>query len=129
MKTLINYIPEMENFRSLNEYINESRYFKLTEGERAAIASLVGLLTGNTGEDEDAKKYAEYWGVLSDDEQQQMNDLYDVLDDTYNWPVINRNNIKDDIELLANFLNWVDENDLWGDYEYDGPGALEKLES
>ena len=33
------------------------------------------------------------------------------------------------IEMPSNFLNWVDENDLWGDYEYEGPDALEKLES
>ena len=115
--------------KTLKEYIFETRYFKFTDDERAAISSLVGLLTGNIGEDEDIKKYAEYWNVLSNDEQQQMNDLYDVLDDEQNWPVINRNNIKDDIELLTNFLNWVDENDLWGDYEYEGPSALEKLES
>lgn len=115
--------------KSLKDYIFESCYFKLTDGERAAVAELVGLLTRAIGEDEDIKKYAEYWNVLSDEEKQQMNDLYDVLDDTNNWPVINRNNVKDDIELLANFLNWVDENDLWGDYEYEGPDALEKLES
>ncbi len=115
--------------KSLITYINETRYFKLTESERDAIASLVGLLTGNIGEDSEIKKYSEYWNVLSDEEKQQMNDLYDVLDDTNNWPVINRNNIKDDIIPLINFLNWVDENDLWGDYEYEGPDALEKLES
>ena len=115
--------------KTLKDYIFEARYFKFTEGERAAVAELVGLLTGAIGEDEDIKKYAEYWNVLSDEEKQQMNDLYDVLDDEQNWPVINRNNIKDDIELLANFLNWVDENDLWGDADYEGPDALEKLES
>lgn len=114
--------------KTLKDYIFESRYFKFTEGERAAVAELVGLLTGAIGEDTDIKKYAEYWNVLSDDEKEQMNDLYDVLDDEQNWPVINRNNIKDDIELLANFLNWVDENDLWGDADYEGPGALKKLE-
>ena len=114
---------------TLVEYIIESRYFKFTEGERAAVAELVGFLTGNLGDDKDIKKYAEYWGVLSDDEKEQMNDLYDVLEDEHNWPIVNRNNIKDDIELLANFLNWVDENDLWGDSEYEGPSALEKLES
>ena len=114
--------------KTLKEYIFETRYFKFTDGERAAVAELVGLLTGNIGEDADIKKYSEYWNVLSDDEQQQMNDLYDVLDDTNNWPVINRNIIKDDIELLANFLNWVDENDLWEDSDYEGPDALEKIE-
>ncbi len=114
--------------KTLKEYIFETKYFKFTDGERAAVAELVGLLTGNIGEDADIKKYSEYWNVLSDDEQQQMNDLYDVLDDTNNWPVINRNIIKDDIELLANFLNWVDENDLWGDSDYEGPDALEKIE-
>ena len=115
--------------KTLKDYIFESRYFKFTDYERAAVAELVGFLTGAIGEDADIKKYSEYWNVLSNDEQEQMNELYDVLDDEQNWPVINRNNIKDDIELLTNFLNWVDENDLWGDADYDGLSALEKLES
>lgn len=115
--------------KTLKDYIFESHYFKFTDYERDAVAELVGFLTGAIGEDADIKKYAEYWNVLSNDEQEQMNELYDVLDNEQNWPVINRNNIKDDIELLANFLNWVDENDLWGDAEYEGVCALEKLES
>lgn len=115
--------------KTLKDCIFESRYFKFTDGERAAVAEIVGFLTGAIGEDVDIKKYSEYWGVLSNNEQEQMHDLYDVLADEQNWPVINRNNIKDDIELLANFLNWVDENDLWGDVEIEGRDALEKLES
>ena len=115
--------------KTLKDYIFETRYFKFTDDERAAVADLVGFLTGAIGENADIKKYSEYWDVLSNDEQEQMNELYDVLDNEYNWPVINRNIIKDDIELLANFLNWVDENDLWGDVEYEGISALEKLES
>ena len=115
--------------KNLVEYIIESKYFRFNEGERAAIATLLGYLTGNIGEDSEIKKYAEYWNVLSDDERKQMNDLFDVCDDEQNWPVINRNNIKDDIPLLVDFLNWVDEHDLWGDCDYDGPAALEKLEN
>ena len=115
--------------KTLKDYIFESRYFKFTDDERAAVADLVGFLTGAIGEDAEIKKYSEYWNVLSNDEQEQMNELYDVLDNEHNWPVINRNIIKDDIKLLANFLNWVDENDLWGDVGYEGISALEKLES
>ena len=115
--------------KTLKDYIFESRYFKFTDGERDAVADLVGFLTGAIGEVADIKKYSEYWGVLSNDGKEQMHNLYDVLDDEQNWPVINRNNIKGEIELLANFLNWVDENDLWGDAAYDGVCALEKLES
>ena len=115
--------------KSLINFINESKNFKLTDGERNAIAEIVGFLTGNIGDDKDIKQYSEYWNVLSKDEQEQMNMLYDFLSDTHSWPVVNRNNIKDDILLLVNFLNWVDENDLWGDADYEGPGALEKLEA
>ena len=79
--------------KTLKDYIFESRYFKFTDDERAAVADLVGFLTGAIGEDADIKKYAEYWNVLSNDEQEQMNELYDVLDNEQDWPVINRNNI------------------------------------
>ena len=115
--------------KTLIDYILESRYFKFTDGERAAVAEIVGFLTGAIGEAADIKKYSEYWGVLSNDGKEQMHDLYDVLSNEQEWPVINRNNIKGEIELLANFLNWVDENDLWGDVEIEGRDALEKLES
>ena len=115
--------------KNLVEFIYEAKYFKLTDGEREAVTDLVGYLTGNIGEDNDIKQYAEYWNVLSNDEQEQMNELYDFLSDTHSWPVVNRNNMTDDIPLLVNFLNWVDENDLWGDSEYDGPSALEKFET
>ena len=50
--------------KTLKDYIFESRYFKFTDDERAAVADLVGFLTGAIGEDVDIKKYAEYWGVL-----------------------------------------------------------------
>ena len=114
--------------KSLVEYIFETKYFRFTEEERAAVTELVGYLTSNIGEESDIKKYSEYWNVLADDEKEQMNDLYDFVEDVHNWPIVNRNNIKDDISALREFLNWVDEKDLWGDCEYDGPSALEKLE-
>lgn len=113
---------------SLTEYlINEARSFTLTDSERGEVAILLGYLTGNLGEDSDIKKYNEYWSALSDEEQQQLNELYDVFNDENSWPKINNRIIKDDISLLVNFLNWVDENELWND-DTDGVSALEKLE-
>jgi len=113
---------------SLTEYlINEARSFTLTDSERGEVTILLGYLTGNLGEDSDIKKYAEYWTALSDEEQQQLNELYDVFNDENSWPKINNRIIKDDISLLVNFLNWVDENELWND-DTDGVNALEKIE-
>ena len=86
--------------KTLIDYIFESRYFKFTDGERAAVAEIVGFLTGAIGEAADIKKYSEYWGVLSNDGKEQMHDLYDVLSNEQDWPVINRNNIKGEIEFI-----------------------------
>jgi len=115
MKTLSEYI----------EYVIESRIFTLTEDERDSVCEIVGFLTGNIGDDSQIKQYSEYWNVLSNSEQEQMVDLYDVLDDKHTWPKINSRIIKNDIPLLLNFLNWCDEKELISDELYD---VIEKLE-
>lgn len=114
--------------KTLTEYINESRYFKLTEYERQCVAQLIDELVYSEDKTSD-HKMLKYWEVLSDNEKEQFRQVLDVFNDDNTWPYVNRNMIKDDIEAIVNFLNWVDENDLWGDAEYDGPSALEKLES
>lgn len=120
MKGLVEYINE--------RIVEESKNFRLSDDERRSVADLLGFLTGNIGDDETIKQYSEYWDALSDNEQDQMNDLYDVFDNESGYHYINRSIIRDDVDLLLNFLNWVDENDLWGDYEYDGPSAIDRME-
>lgn len=115
MKTLSEYI----------EYVIESRIFTLTEDERNSVCEIIGFLVGNIGDDNQIKQYSEYWNVLSNSEQEQMIDLYDVFDDKQTWPKINSRIIKDDIPLLLNFLNWCDEKELIDDKLYD---VIEKLE-
>ena len=115
MKTLSEYI----------EYVIESRIFTLTEDERNSVCEIIGFLIGNIGDDSQIKQYSEYWNVLSNSEQEQMIDLYDVFDDKHAWPKINSRIIKDDIPLLLNFLNWCDEKELIDDKLYD---VIEKLE-
>lgn len=118
--------------KHINEFvetyeINESKSFTLTSFERDSICELLGYLTGNLGEERDIKKFEKYWNSLSEDEQNDIQDLYDVFEDDVTWPKVTRRLIVDDIDMLRNFLNWVDENDVWGDCEYEGVAVLEKL--
>lgn len=113
--------------KNLVEYILESGSFTLTDYERDALLDVVGILSGNLGSEEDIKLFSEYWDILSNDEKEQMTDLYDLLDDKHTWPRINRRLLKDDIDLLLNFLNWADEKELIKD-NYDLYDVIDKLE-
>lgn len=114
MKTLVNFIHEAKSFR-------------LSDGERDELAALVGVLSGVLGMDEDDEKlYKDL--ELSDDEKKQLEDLYDVLDDTENYRNINRSIIKDDIDLIVKIITWMDENDAWSHgNDYELINILDKL--
>ena len=100
--------------RSLNEYITESKYFKLEDSERDALAALIGVLCGAMGDDEIEESCAELIKELTDKEKEQLEELYSyVLDNKYDYPTINRNIIKDDIPLIKKIIEWLDENDAW----------------
>ena len=107
--------------KSIIEYITESRYFKLTDSEREALASFVGVLTGNLGDDDYEEALADLKKTLSKQELEDLSDLYTyVLDDNQTYPTINRNLLIPEREILIKVLTWLDENDAWyegNDYE------------
>lgn len=112
--------------KGLVEFIQEARkYFKLEESERDALATFLGILTGNLGEDDER---AALKGIkLSDEEMKTLDDLYTTcLDDDQTYPVINRNIIKDELPLLVKVYKMMDENDLLGE-NWDLIDAFEKI--
>lgn len=118
--------------KSISEFVAdydvyESKSFTLTRYERDAVCELLGYLTGNLGEERDIEKYSDYWNDSDDTTRDAFEDLYDVFSDEVTWPKVTRRVIVADVDMLRDFLTWVDGHDLWGDCEYDGRAALEKL--
>lgn len=99
--------------KHLNQYIVESRYFKLEDNERDALAALVGVLSGAMGDDEIEEKCADLIKELTQEEKDKLEELYTVLDNIQDYPRINRNIIIDEIPLIKKIIEWVDDNDAW----------------
>ena len=72
MKDLINYISILES----------SKYFTLDDGERDALGTLIGVLCGSLGDEEDEEELKPVKKELSNDEINQLSDLFDFLDNT-----------------------------------------------
>lgn len=112
---------------TLKEYILEAHnYFKLDDGERAALAEFTGILCGDLGEDEERLPYKELIDSLDPKEIKQLSDCAAFLEDTRLFKTINRNNLRDDIPLLVKVLSWAFEHDLMDD-NWDLQNAYDKI--
>jgi hypothetical protein len=112
--------------KAINNYINESKNFKLTESERDALSDFIGVICGNIGDDEDQNELKDVIDKLNDDEISQLKDLHDCLDDNQTYKSINRNVIIDDISLIKKLYKLMDDNDLLNE-NWDLIDALEKI--
>lgn len=113
--------------KTLVEFINESKYFKLTDSERDDLALAIGNLTGMIGDDDEIKKFKEFKDSLSKEEIEKFEDLYNyVLDNKNDYPTINKNIIKDEIPLIKKMIEWMDNNDMLID-DYELLNILDKI--
>lgn len=113
--------------KDIKNYINEAKkYFTLEDDERDALTTLIGIITGNLGEDEEIKFYKELFDSFTKEEQDQLNMLYDCLEDRETYKKINRNNIKDDIPLIKKIYAWMVDNNALQE-QWDLIDALEKI--
>lgn len=95
----------------LNEaLLYEGKQGKLSNYSRDALSELVGIIIGAIGEDDDIKKYRKLVDSLSKEEQNQLNELYDVLSDKQTYPSIDATILKYDIPVLKKIYKWVDDN-------------------
>ena len=116
----------MKDIKSYISILESSKYFTLDDGERDALGTLIGVLCGSLGDDEDEKEVKPIKDELSNDEINQLSDLFDFLDDKQTYKKVNRNNIKDDIPLIIKIYNIMYEKDLFGE-NWDLIDALEKI--
>lgn len=113
--------------KNINEYIIEGRKnFTFDEHERAALSELIGIMTGNLGEDADIKFYKPLYESLTDEEKKQLDLLYEVLSDTHTWKKINKNIITEEISILVKIFEWIDDNDAFGE-NWDLQNAFDKI--
>lgn len=111
--------------KKLSSFIFEqSKYFTLTDDERDSLIECCGYITGNLGDVDDIKKFEVIKKELSEEELQQLNSLYDCLDDKETYKKINKNIVKDDIELIKKIIYLISENDL----DYDLSDIYEKIQ-
>ena len=117
--------------KNIVNYINESRYFKLTDSERDALASLIGVLTDNVSDDDYEEAMKPLKKELSKEELDTLDELYTyVLDDKQTYPTINRNILIPERDLLIKVISWLDENDAWYEgNDYELVEILDKLTS
>jgi hypothetical protein len=124
MKNIIEKMRFSQN--SLNQYINESKNFKLEDDERQALSDFIGIICGNLGDDNEQTQYKEIIDSLEDKEVLQLRELHDCLDDNETYKSINRNTIIDDITLIKKLYKLADDNDLL-DEQWDLIDAFEKI--
>ena len=89
--------------KAINNYINESKNFKLTESERDTLSDFIGVICGNLGDDEDQNELKDVINELDNDEISQLKYLHDLLDNNQTYKSINRNMIIDDIDSYEQY--------------------------
>lgn len=113
--------------KQLTEYIIEgTKNFTLNDSERDALASFIGTLSGNLGEDEEIQSLDVIRKGLTPDEINQLDDLYDFLDNTETYKKVNRSNLKDEISLIQKIYNLATIANVL-DEQWDLIDALEKI--
>lgn len=113
--------------RSLNEYITEAKgNWSFSEYQRQALGTAIGFMTGALGDDDEIARYEEFKKSLSDKELKQFNDLFDLFDDEHTYKKINSRMVKDEMEILKRFAQYIEDNDL-ADGDWDLIDAYEKI--
>ena len=106
------------------------RSYTLTPDEREALAEIVGYMTGAISDEYNQSfvdSLREYQRVIPNYELRELDLVYDLLSDEYTYPKITRRIIGDDRQILQDFLQWIDDNDLIDYSEWDFQSASEKV--
>lgn len=121
-------IKETKNMKDLNKYILEKKKtFELNMDERQALETTVGIALGNLGEDDDIKQFNKFIDSLSNEENENLETLYDILSDEETYKKIYQNNITPEETLLINKLyHYCDDNNML-DNQWDLIDAFEKI--
>ena len=114
--------------KNLNTYLTEKKKtFELNIDERRALGYLIGTALGNLGEDDEIKQFKKFMDSLSDEEKKDLESLYDMLSDTYNYKKINQKIVMpEEIALINKFYHYCEYNDILNE-QWDLIDAFEKI--
>lgn len=114
--------------KDITSFIFEKKkIFTLTPSERQALEDTIGIALGNLGEDDDIKQFKKFIDSLSDKEKEDLESLYDMLSDAYNYKKIYQKNVMpEEISLIDKLYHYCDDNDMLDD-EWDLMDAFEKI--
>ena len=113
--------------RSLNEYITEAKgNWSFSDYQRQSFGTAIGNMIGALGDEDDMDKYVDFRKTLSKNELKQFNDLFDLFDDEATYHKINSRMVKDEMEILKRFAQYIEDNDL-ADGDWDLIDAYEKI--
>lgn len=114
--------------KSLNAYIFEAKGFTLSDSERNALECVLGFVTGNLGDKKDIELYKKFVDTLKENDIESLNSLYDLISNTETYPKLTKRSFnKEELSLLKSLLVYIDENDIYGDFEYELSNILDVL--
>ena len=114
--------------KSLNTYIFEAKGFTLSDSERNALECVLGFVTGNLGDKQDIELYKNFADKLNKKDIETLDSLYDLISNTETYKKITKRSFnKEELLLLKSLLEYIDTNDIYGDFEYELSNILDVL--
>ena len=115
-------------FKDKGKAPKRSYNYTLTDGERMALGEVLGYFTDNLGGDDELQAaLQQYRNNISDQDFNRLNAVYDYIDDNYTYPKVTRKGLSSDVSVLAQFLQWIDDNDIIAYDCWDFTSASEKI--
>ena len=106
----------IENMKDIISYINESkcRHFILSDDERDRLSEIIGYASANFGDDNETNKFKSFRNSLSEQELEDMNNLYDTLNDIYTYPKFTNKIItNEDINICNKLFAYLSNLNEW----------------
>lgn len=91
-----------------------ARYFKLTQNERRALATEMGLACGELGDEQETEAYRPFMDTLTPEERKQFSQCVDFLENDETYAYVSSRNLAPDLPIVKRFLEWMDDNDMFG---------------
>lgn len=114
--------------KSLNKYIFEAKGFTLSDYERNALECILGFVTGNLGDKQDIELYKNFVDTLNKKDIETLDSLYDLISNNETYKKITKRSFnKEELLLLKSLLEYIDTNDIYGDFEYELSNILDIL--
>lgn len=110
--------------------MEEKIYYTLTDGERDSIATLIAMMLGELGDENQIAQFSEFKSKLGEYDIERFGEIKDVLESKNLYPqVTNLCFLRYEEELLVSLLCFIDQHPTIedGKYNYEISTTLGKL--